>query len=537
MIDLRCGDALEVLRTLPDESVQCVVTSPPYWGLRDYGVAGQIGLERTPGEYVSRLVEVFREVRRVLRGDGVLWLNLGDTYASDAGACVRGSNCGTNHAVGGLRQPNRTFTYFRSDRRQREDNPHKAVPQLKPKDLIGIPWSVAKALQQPYYTGRIKSEADRIWLAAMLDAEGCMFIHKRKAGQHNGQGYYRQNDNYGPGVEISNTSTAIVERILALVGQGSICSQGPDENARRKQAIYRWNLRTTECRDLVRELYPYLVGKQQQARILVGCPPSGEKAEAAHAALIALHRIGLSDVDFPAPASLYEPGYYLRSDVIWSKANPTPESVTDRPTKAHEYVFLLAKSERYYWDHAAAREAYVYGRDHHRNVSNPPASLVPGAAPHTGLRRGAQKVPTGWDVEQRSHGKYHVDGRRTTGGREARRYDAAEYKTTAERNVRFQGPNPVDGMRNCRSVWTIPTQPFPEAHFATFPEALVERCIAAGSRVGDAVLDPFCGSGTVGVVCARSGRNFLGIDLNPEYVEMARRRINGVAPLFAEVSP
>ncbi len=346
-IRLLCGDALEQLRLLPDGSVQCCITSPPYWGLRDYGIAGQVGLERTPEEYVSKLVEVFREVRRVLRSDGTLWLNLGDCYATGAGRVgtepgggaqgerwsgYRGSHADSpKHAagvgIGPMTQPNRM-----------------PLPGLKPKDLVGIPWRVAFAIQ-----------AD---------------------------------------------------------------------------------------------------------------------------------------------------GWYLRSDIIWSKPNPMPESVTDRPTKAHEYLFLLAKSARYYYDAEAIAEP-------------------------------------------------------TTGPVAANNFVRPERLKHANGSVK---PYRSNGSRNRRSVWTIPTQPFPEAHFATFPEALVEPCIAAGSERADediettmalvsngveetsvrrdggrgVVLDPFCGSGTVGVVALRAGRDFIGIDLSPEYIEIARRRIEGTAPLFAE---
>lgn len=466
------GDCREVLRSLPDASVQCCVTSPPYWGLRDYGVDGQLGLERTPDEYVARMVEVFRDVRRVLRDDGTLWLNLGDSYGGDRGNKTPAPD--NKHLALGAGSPSARSRDF--DFR---------------KQLVGIPWRVAFALQQPYYTGRIRDERDRIWLAAMLDAEGCMFIQKRKAGQHNGQGYYRQNDNYGPGVEISNTSLAVVERIAALVGKGSICSQGPEENARRKQTIYRWNLRTTECVEFVRELYPYIVAKQQQARILCGCPSSGEKAEAAHEALKSLHRTGTASVDFPAPRSMYEPGFYLRSDIIWNKCNPMPESVTDRPTKSHEYLFLLTKSERYLYDAAAVAE---------------PAQDWSDGGPGEGI------------LETHHYGA-------NNGGNGGLSALARKYKNGA-----------ASLTRNRRSVWTIPTTPFPGAHFATFPPKLIEPCVLAGSQKGDTVLDPFFGAGTTGLVADRLGRDCIGIELNPEYAQMARERITNDNPLFTDVA-
>ena len=195
---------------LADESVQCVVTSPPYWGLRDYGVTGQLGLEPTPEEFIANMVLVFREVRRVLRDDGVCFMNLGDTYAGN---------------LGGNRNGHNNTTWANAEIEKERSNqigtialrPDPRAYGMKPKDLVGIPWRSALALQEPYYTGRIRNVADRIWLAAMLDAEGCMFIHKRKAGQNNGQGYQRVNDSYGPGLEIANTHESVVNRCMAIV--------------------------------------------------------------------------------------------------------------------------------------------------------------------------------------------------------------------------------------------------------------------------------------------------------------------------------
>lgn len=519
------GDCREVLKALPDESVNCVVTSPPYWGLRDYGTArweggssscdhkkselrrgvnlaqsehstrggakkiaeagwilysdkcgkcgavridSQIGLEESPAAYVEQMVEVFREVRRVLRTDGTAWLNLGDSYAANRSYQVHNTRGAKFH------------TY----------NEGSKVPDgFKPKDLIGIPWAVAKALRDPYYAGTINSELDRVWLAAMLDAEGCIFIHKRKAGQNNGQGYQRLNDNYAPGVEIANTSIAIIERVMQLVGKGSICSQSPEQNNRRKQTIYRWNLRTTECKEFLRELYPYLVAKQQQARIAYNCPSSGERAEAAHSALKGLHQGSFTDVDFPAPSSMFEPGWYLRSDIIWNKLNPMPESVTDRPTKAHEYIFLLSKSATYYYNADAIRE--------------------PNASP-----------------AQLAHNiKY---------AKPYAAYDSRAPLTGQPGNVNNQGIHARPGKegRNRRSVWTISPTPYPDAHFATFPPDLIKPCILAGCPVGGVVLDPFAGSGTTLQVAMDLQCKSIGIELNADYCELIKKRFRQPALMF-----
>lgn len=304
------GDCLASLQLMPEQSVQCCITSPPYWGLRDYGHDGQIGLEATPDAYVAEMVAVFREVRRVLKDDGTLWLNLGDSYASQGGAQVDGTKQTKGSQNGAW-------------------NGQSRRPSLgcKAKDLVGIPWRVAFALQ-----------AD---------------------------------------------------------------------------------------------------------------------------------------------------GWYLRQDIIWSKPNPMPESVTDRCTKAHEYVFLLTKSGRYYYDAKAVCEPAT-----NKSCGN--------IQPTKGARTG--------DVKHQTKGNLHMIG-------------AAEH-------------------RNRRSVWSIATQPYSGAHFAVMPEALVEPCLLAGSRPGDLVLDPFTGSGTVGAVAIGHGRSFIGCELNPAYIDLARQRIGSVAPMFsAEAQP
>ena len=336
------GDVRETLATLPAASVQTCVTSPPYWGLRDYGHDGQLGLEATPAEYVARMVEVFAGVWRVLRDDGTLWLNLGDSYAAQGGAHGgRGDNqAGVGakvlHAVGAGDKAART-----------------APNGLKPKDLVGIPWMVAFALR-----------AD---------------------------------------------------------------------------------------------------------------------------------------------------GWYLRSDIIWSKPNPMPESVTDRPTKAHEYLFLLSKSARYYYDAAAIREPYA------ASTLTQFDRAYEGEATKDYDGTGAQNPS---DVKRRIVDKQRGHGRRHAGFND--RWDAMEKH------------GQITGGANKRSVWTVSTQPYRGAHFATFPEKLIEPCILAGSRPGDLVLDPFAGSGTTGAVSLRHGRSFVGCELNPAYIDLARTRIGNVAPMFAQ---
>jgi DNA modification methylase len=295
------GDVRQRITEIPDASIQACITSPPYWGLRDYGQDDQIGLEQEPTAFVDSLVEVFREVHRALKPDGVLWLNIGDSY-SGSGKGTAG-NLGKKH-----------------NERHLEHKHSAIVPDgLKPKDLVGIPWRLAFALQ---------------------------------------------ND-----------------------------------------------------------------------------------------------------------------GWYLRQDIIWHKPNVMPESVKDRCTKAHEYLFMLTKSQRYYFDNEAifepVSEVSVERAKHAWKTDRPSAKTSEG----------------GIDVEQMG--------------------------------TRFVNPK----GRNKRSVWSIPPARFKGAHFAVMPEALVEPCVLATSRPGDLILDPFMGSATVGVVALRHERSFLGCELNPEYVDIAQKRI------------
>jgi DNA modification methylase len=301
---LHLGDCREILQTLPEQSVHCCVTSPPYFGLRDYGMTEQIGLEPTPEQFVAELVTVFREVRRVLRDDGTLWLNLGDSYAVNGGGRAYGASDG---AVGRADAPG---------------SPRRAPEGLKAKDLIGIPWRVPFALQ-----------AD---------------------------------------------------------------------------------------------------------------------------------------------------GWYLRQDIIWHKPNPMPESVTDRCTKAHEYVFLLSKSARYFYDSDAVK--------------------LPSVSTH----------PRGGVNAFRGQGHF----RESAGG-------------PANRNGRDLKQVGRDELCNRRSVWTVATKPYKGAHFATFPPALVEPCILAGCPVGGTVLDPFSGSATTGQVALANARSYVGCELNPDYHELAQQRLDG----------
>ena len=296
------GNAIEVLKELPDCTADCCITSPPYLGLRDYGVNGQIGLEKSVEAYINRLTDIFREVRRVLKNDGTLWLNIGDSYVSSNSEY---SNC-------------------------------------KRKDLIGVPWLLAFALR---------------------------------------------ND-----------------------------------------------------------------------------------------------------------------GWYLRQDIIWEKPNAMPESVKDRCTKSHEYIFLFSKQSKYYFDYEAIKEPAVG----FNNIV--PAGSKGILRPNSRLRKGNSRTFRGGGVYTKGQ----------------------SFNNSAEIMRESHGNNEnMTGLRNKRSVWTVATQGYKEAHFATFPEKLIEPCVLAGSKEGGVVLDPFLGSGTTAIVAKKYNRGFIGIELNSEYVEMAERRLEG----------
>lgn len=367
------GDSRELLKSLQDESAHCCVTSPPYYGLRDYGVDGQIGLEQTPEAYIAELVAVFREVRRVLRKDGTLWLNMGDSYAGSWGAEGRTTSHGNSAYNASQKQADSIASHPKRSRRVPGEE-----TGIKPKDLYGMPWMLAFALR-----------AD---------------------------------------------------------------------------------------------------------------------------------------------------GWYLRQDIIWAKPNPMPESVRDRCTKAHEYLFLLSKSSRYHFDAQAIAESRTwsppdgketgvgFGRGYD-DVEKPRARRPAGWA------TGGSKSAIDWATEQ-SQGR---GSNRNSFARETK-YSAGEHGQKAQHrpgreDIRY------DEQRNKRSVWTIPTSPYSDAHFATFPPDLVAPCILAGCPIGGTVLDPFGGAGTTGLVADRLQRDALLIELNPKYARLARERIESDAPLFAPMAP
>lgn len=344
------GNALDVLKGLSDNSVDCVVTSPPYWGLRDYGHEEQLGMEKTPEKFVSNLADIFDEIKRVLKDTGTIWVNLGDSYwggkgqsgQKDATVQEERNSLGKSLNVGAQQMGGKGIT-------MPKDGKH---PEIKPKDLVGIPWMVAFEL--------------------------------------------------------------------------------------RKR------------------------------------------------------------------------GWYLRQDIIWNKPNPMPESVTDRCTKAHEYIFLLSKSPKYYYDHEAIK-------------TDMQASSLSRLSQDVELQEGSDRVPG------KTNGK--MKAVRANGIVRDRLLDYSSKEKQLRPNSNRGGydkeqdlPTPSD-KANKRSVWTVNTKPFKDAHFATFPQELILDCIKAGCPEGGIVLDPFFGSGTTGIVAKKLNRHYIGIELNPKYIAIAEKRL------------
>ncbi len=663
--DVLVGDALEVLRHLPGRAFQTCVTSPPYYGLRDYGAEGQIGLEATPDAYVGRLVEVFREVRRTLRDDGTLWLNLGDSYAGSWGAQSRSDGNATVSATSAAQAeaaPKRTNT-----------GSVKHLDGIKPKDLLGVPWMVAFALRADGWflraeivwclSGgtklyartargdrpaalkdlvRLDPATVRLWNGqgwtrvvrwtrsaeprhAAIEIEfrngervGCTPSHLWPTHRGNQRAadlrigdvvpwtmlpepaqpadetildaevawfagrYLADGSLNGPTVQIAchrDEADQLLARLAPVArrfggtarthrGGGkaaSVCLDGSllaplvrryveGGNAREKRlcpatwdhgrawlralaegylagdghhdtANDRWRLGFTRNDRLAADLRTLAarIGAQVTLRATHATgfgerwpvyrgwwrwAASGHRNAAPPGEIVALRRSrgrAFWDVTVEDEPHLFA----LASGLLTHncKPNPMPESVTDRPTRSHEHVFLLSKSPRYFYDADAIREA----------------EAVPDWDDGTRVFGGKNKA-----------GANVAHGDRTTGRLAGPRKRGvpphhAQYKSGDQSGLDVV---PRGAGRNARDVWTIATRPFRGAHFATMPPDLAERCIRAGSRPGDAVLDPFGGAGTTGLVAHRLQRRATLVEINPAYAELARGRIRGDAPLL-----
>ena len=465
-------------------------------------MGGQIGLEETPEQYVAKLVGVFSEVRRVLRKDGTVWLNLGDSYCGSWGNS--GHRPELDNSPSHQRDKSTKYINRGGWDGRRETPPNQSIPGLKPKDLIGIPWAVAKALQQPNYLGKIKSDINKAWIAAMIDGEGtiCGFDHLRKD-----DGRIRT----GINICITNSNLDLLDRCFEIYPTSRSEHNSHGEGHFGSKPTYRWIVHGTENKiQFIKEIYPYLIAKKKQALLAynlllfqidakkLGKTPMKNTVNGKRQLLTSLisELNQGNNVDIPDwcldvdVKSLFDDGWWLRCDIIWFKRNPMPESVRDRPTRSHEYIFLLSKSQKYYYDADAIAEPAIY-------------------ADITGMDSNGFKDP------RKFNGK-HSDKQRGHGRRHAGFNERWDNMTKQEQ---------CSGMRNKRTVWDVPTRPFPDAHFATFPEDLIRPCIIAGCPENGIVLDPFMGAGTTALVAYKAHRNFIGSELNQEYVKIANARL------------
>jgi hypothetical protein len=442
--------------------VQCCVTSPPYFGLRDYGHPGQIGLEKTPAEYVAALVEVFDGVRDLLADDGVLWLNLGSSYMSNTASGPQGQSG---------QRAGRTFTASGlgagalRDRHPNQSHQPKHVPACGT-DGTALPDS----------TG-----ADS---ACFCLCDGCLadfLTHRDRIADTD-----QQSEQCEP---LPSPTSRDSERL----GCEPAIPAASLPSVQESTTLESWRQRRGACSRC-----------DTRASSLSMLPTTSRDAQESVRSSWLKYSTHFKQKDMiPIPwmvaLALQSAGWYLRQDIIWHKPNPMPESVTDRCTKAHEYLFLLSKNERYYFDQKAIAEPLG-------------AASVARLAQDVEGQRGSDRVP----------GK--------TNGTTAYEEGAGEHRTKAglvsfaERERAKVEAGDLEGTRNRRSVWTVPTVPYSGAHFATFPPALIEPCILAGSRSGDTVLDCFFGSGTTGEVAGNLGRNWIGCDINDQYAPLQRAR-------------
>ena len=485
-IQLWHGDVLDVLRELQDGAANMCVTSPPYWGLRDYGVEGQIGLEATPELYVCRMVAVFREVRRVLADDGVLFLNIGDSYVSQGGQRAYGGQSGT----GG--RPSRDSMASDSpseslcdgcaiqfaSRNQRSDGSH----------VQGLPASASASSLS--HTARLIGRSGSSD-SASPDARIAIGTSDHDSAPGLPAGAV-------PGAQASITH----EPSQHLPGRCSHCG-----NCGACLAVLSSSSRDAqEC--VRRSQYTDGTSPRESAGRSRGTGVSD--LAWGYSTTASLKPKDLVGIPWMLAFALRADGWYLRSDIIWAKPNPMPESVTDRPTKAHEYLFLLSKRATYYYNADAIREPAEWAR---WGAQTTPKEQQ-GTAKWIGPQSKAEIHARATD-KQRGHSRRH-----------------------AGFNDRWDGMSKEEQSsmgRNKRTVWMIATEPYPEAHFATFPPALVTPCVLAGCPEGGTVLEPFAGSGTTLQVAKQLGRKAIGIELNAEYLPLITDRLDRLPtpmPLF-----
>jgi DNA modification methylase len=493
-VDIRIGDCRQLLAAMPDESVHCVVTSPPYFGLRDYGIDSQIGLEPTPDAFVAEMVAVFREVRRVLRSDGVLWLNLGDSYANTGNANP------TMH--------NSTLGKKPSDKSIHRPQPVKSIPDgLKPKDLIGIPWRVAFALQADGWYLR----QDIIWSKPNPMPESvtdrCTKAHEYLFLLSKSARYWYDADAIAEPLAAPDnlTRTAVNGR-----GNGELAKSarfGSDESGRNRRSV--WTVATQPFSDWAETF--------RRVRVAWDAPDDDKKCITSRDCPLHGDRLGLAP---NAPCDEREAGQSSRSG--HTDARPARERQADCAPIGTPLEAAIA--ERNSDSRGQSRVPSAIDRSNQSHRTDHDLETTLSCMPCDGTSRRtddtlASPVISGSAVRtlESNTGQDEMDG-----------HPSAETPSRNADNSSLAGSD-------CTCEWYIEKSE-KTSHFATFPPDLIEPCIKAGCPKGGTVLDPFGGAGTTGLVADRLGRNAILLELNPTYAEMARRRISSDAGMFAEVA-
>lgn len=491
------GDALTLMKTWPNKFINCVVTSPPYWNLRDYGVPGQLGLEKTPEEYIEKLVAIFREVKRILRDDGTCFLNLGMTYAS-----------------GGI-NPNQSPLLWRVPACDSND---KEFPDSQDHDHV-----------YPCSCDELQDGTENHHVCTFHSAQCVSQVEPPTLPKdHDSEHLDYGKEPLDVSSPVSQESTIEQSSFQPL---GAFDPEAMVSVSRQANSTFSDDAQASEdtkaCKsDISQKLQPLVIRTKGKESFFSACqsPDCNGIGRCGlcwcRLAIGTLNVKAKDEVNIPhlVAMALQADGWVLRQTLVWSKPNPMPSNVKDRCTSSHEYIFLLSKKKKYYFDYEAIQEPCVES-----NAARP--RMGQGKNTKYKQKREAMKVPAGWDMKPGGHGSIHREGRTNSKYAQHMPKSNAGVMHKALIKARSEG-NPHDlpfgEKRNKRSVWTVPTHAFPDAHFATFPPDLIEPCILAGCPKGGIVFDPFSGTATTAAVSIRNGRDYLGTELNPDSIEMGK---------------
>lgn len=478
------SDCIEGMKALPDACIDCCVTSPPYFGLRDYGNDGQIGLEETPEAFVAKMVEVFTEVKRILKPEGTLFLNLGDSYFSGS---RREAACDTSG-----KEP---VNYQVSD---------------------CLCQSLCDACRVAYQIGK--------------SHKGSLHVPKQVVSPFSPiQEYTEFENDHAPTSDFSPQASHILDANQDLknfsghepVRLTSFQESKPAVSSLQQPASSHLLGSSSSCHLCGRSCTHDVLYHENKTACTCDIDWSGHPLNLDKSGISSLHTASSKDTDIKPQCTLKpkdligipwmvafalrSSGWYLRQDIIWSKPNPMPESVQDRCTKSHEYIFMLSKSSKYYYDNESIKTPAINPQDDLRRLKQ--------------QKEDNKSEPTEMQNGLRSRG----DKQRGHSRRHAGFNDRWDHITKEEQ---------ISMGANKRSVWNVATKPFSEAHFATFPQDLIIDCIKAGSPVDGIVLDPFMGAGTTALVSSKLNRNYIGFELNPDYIKIAENRLSKELGMF-----